>query len=102
MKFIDKLERRFGRYAIHNLMLYMVIIFAIGLVIQMMSPMIYVQYLMLDPAAVLKGQVWRLVTFLLFPPSTSSAIFTSVSGHRLRGCGALSVSTSTSLSAYSR
>lgn len=70
MKFIDKLERRFGRYAIHNLMLYMVIIFAIGLVIQMMSPMIYVQYLMLDPAAVLKGQVWRLVTFLLFPPST--------------------------------
>ena len=70
MKFIDKLERRLGRYAIHNLMLYMVIIFAIGLVIQMMSPMIYVQYLMLDPAAVLKGQVWRLVTFLLFPPST--------------------------------
>ena len=70
MKFIDRLERRRGRYAIHNLMLYMIIIFVIGLVIQRVSPMFYVQYLMLDPSAVLKGQIWRLVTFLVFPPST--------------------------------
>jgi hypothetical protein len=70
MRFIEKMERRFGRYAIRNLMLYLIIIFAIGLVIQSISPMFYVQYLALDPAAVLKGQVWRLITFLVFPPST--------------------------------
>ena len=71
MKFIENLERRFGRYAIRNLMLYMSILFAAGLVIQMIRPELYFQYLMLDPSAVLKGQIWRLFTFLVYPPSTN-------------------------------
>lgn len=71
MNVIDRLERRFGRYAIKNLMLYIVVLFIIGYVIQLMNPLFYFEYLMLDPAMILKGQVWRLVTFLVFPPSTN-------------------------------
>ena len=71
MKFIDRLERRFGKYAIHNLMLYISILLAAGLVVQIVAPEVYFQYLILDPDAVLHGQIWRLVTFLIYPPSTS-------------------------------
>lgn len=67
MKFFYKLERKFGRYAIPNLMRYLAIMQLIGLGIQMTQPLIYFKYLMLDPSAVLHGQIWRLVTFMLWP-----------------------------------
>ena len=31
MNWLDKLERKFGRYAIHNLMYYIIILYAVGL-----------------------------------------------------------------------
>ena len=34
MNLLDKLERKFGRYAIHNLMYYIIILYALGYVIQ--------------------------------------------------------------------
>ena len=33
MNLLDKLERKFGRYAIHNLMYYIIILYALGYVI---------------------------------------------------------------------
>ncbi len=68
MKWFYKLQYKYGRYAIPNLMRYMVILYLAGLVLVLMDGgAFYVNYLSLNPAAILKGQVWRLFTFLLYP-----------------------------------
>jgi len=67
----EKLERKFGRYAIRDLMRYFTVLYAIGFVISIWQPMLYYQYLALDPNAILHGQIWRLVTWLIYPPGTS-------------------------------
>lgn len=71
MKWFDKLERKFGKYAIHNLMLYIIAIYAMGYVIALFYPQVYSYYLALDAEAILHGQIWRIFTFILQPPSTS-------------------------------
>lgn len=80
MKFFSKMERKFGKYAIRNLMYYIMIVYAVGIVIQMLNPMIYWGFLCLDPRAVLKGEIWRIVTFLIFPPMGSMAPIGSSAG----------------------
>ena len=67
MNFLDKLQRKFGKYAISNLMQYMLAVYAVGVVLGMINPNIYYAYLSLDISMVLKGQVWRLVTFIFQP-----------------------------------
>lgn len=69
MKFLRKLERKFGKFAIPNLMYYIILMYGAGIVIDLAAPGLYYQYLCLDAAAILRGQVWRLVTFLICPPS---------------------------------
>lgn len=71
MSWLDKLERRFGRYAIHNLMYYIIILYVVGLVVQLFAPSFYYQYLSLDVNAILHGQIWRIVTFIIQPPQTN-------------------------------
>lgn len=71
MKLIDKLEKKFGKYAIPNLMLYVVVLYAVGFVVQQVDPMFYYTHLSLNAASILQGEVWRIVTFLILPPSTS-------------------------------
>ncbi len=71
MSWLDKLERRFGRYAIPHLMNYVIILYAAGFVLYMINPTFYYQYLCLDAGAILHGQIWRIVTFIIEPPSTS-------------------------------
>jgi hypothetical protein len=70
MKFLRKLERNFGKYAVPNLMYYIILMYGAGIVIALVMPGLYYQYLCLDAAAILRGQVWRLVTFLICPPSS--------------------------------
>ena len=70
MKLMDKLERKKGKYAIRNLMLY-IILGNIAVYLLCMFNTSLVFYLYLDPHAVLSGQVWRLITFLFIPPSVS-------------------------------
>ncbi|MGN0294256.1 MAG: hypothetical protein ACI4D3_09670 [Lachnospiraceae bacterium] len=69
MNWLQKLERKFGKYAIHNLMTYVIVLNIAGFVLMTAQPQIYYQYLQLSVKAVLQGQVWRLVTFLLEPPA---------------------------------
>lgn len=69
MNFMNKLERKFGKYAIHNLMYYIIILYGIGMVLDLVAPGIYVIYLSLNAEAILHGQVWRIVTFLIQGPS---------------------------------
>ena len=70
MIFLRALERNFGKYAVANLMYYIILMYGAGIVIDLVMPGLYYQYLCLDAAAILRGQVWRLVTFLICPPSS--------------------------------
>lgn len=71
MKFFNKFEQKYRKYAIHNLMYYIVILYALGVFIQMLNPMLYWQFLSLDAGAILHGQIWRIVTFIIYPPSSN-------------------------------
>lgn len=78
MSIIDKMERKMPWLSFPNLNLYVVAIFLLGLIINMMNPMYYYYYLSLDVAKILSGQVWRLFTFIFFPPATSGFILLSL------------------------
>lgn len=67
MNFINKLERKFGKYAVPNLINYLLIGYGIGYVLELFSPQIYAM-LQLDPQSVMHGQVWRLFTWILTTP----------------------------------
>ncbi len=71
MDWISKLERKFGRYAVPNLMTYIIILYGAGFVLNMINPSFYDMYLCLDAQAILHGQVWRIITFIIDPPSDS-------------------------------
>lgn len=68
---LSKLERKFGRYAVPNLMYYIIILYAAGFVLDIVNPEFYYRYLSLNAQAVLHGQLWRIVTFIIQPPSDS-------------------------------
>lgn len=68
---MSQFEKKFGKYAIRNLSVVLVCCYAIGYVLQFMVPWIAI-YLSLDPYAILHGQVWRLVTWILIPPGDSN------------------------------
>jgi hypothetical protein len=65
-KLLARLERRFGRHAPEGIILWMVGLSG-ALHILVFARPDAVHLLWLDPAAVLKGEVWRLVTFLFAP-----------------------------------
>ena len=71
MNWFDKLERKYGRYAIKNLMYYIIALYAFGFILEAFFPNVYVAYLSLNAQAILHGQIWRIVTFIIQPPSTS-------------------------------
>lgn len=74
MNWISRLERRFGRFAIPNLMYVIIILYAVGFLLNILNPYFYIQYLSLNASEILHGQIWRIVTFLIQPPS-DNAIF---------------------------
>ena len=71
MGFFEKLERKFGRYAIRNLMMYLTVLYSIGFAISLVNIEIYYNYMSLDIPKILSGQVWRLVTWIMYAPSQS-------------------------------
>ncbi|MGN0308769.1 MAG: hypothetical protein ACI4DN_11205, partial [Lachnospiraceae bacterium] len=75
--FLDRMERKLGKYAIHNLSLYLIICYAFGYIIQIVNSDFFA-YLTLEPVYILRGQIWRLVTWILVPPSTSNIFFTLI------------------------
>ena len=70
MSFLDRLERALGRFAIPNLTLYLVI-GQVGVYLALMLGRLDPEWFVLIPQLVLAGQGWRLLTFLLAPPSAS-------------------------------
>ena len=73
---MSKFEKKFGKYAIHNITLILILCYVAGYVIELINPNL-VLYLTLDPYRILHGQIWRLFTWLLIPPS-SLDIFTII------------------------
>jgi hypothetical protein len=69
-RLLARLERRIGRYAIPNLILYVVGGMAVVWALSLSRPE-GIERLMLDMSAVRRGEVWRLVTFLFIPPRAS-------------------------------
>lgn len=74
---MSSFERKYGKYAIRNLSMVLVACYAIGYVIGVFIPVLY-DYLTLNPYAILHGQIWRLVTWILIPPGDSNIIFTLI------------------------
>ncbi len=83
MNFLQKMERKFGKYAIHHLTMYIIMTYVAGYILSMMQSVGGGSYgsitglLMLSPSLILRGQIWRLVSWLLIPPS-SLGIFTII------------------------
>lgn len=78
MNFLNKMERKYGRYAIHNLTKYMIGCYAIGYILLYIGQAFganFFQYLLLSPYHIMHGQIWRIVSWILIPPSSSNIIF---------------------------
>jgi len=77
MNSLKKIERKLGRFAIHNLTLYLVGGQGVALLLALTAPG-FLGSIVLIPAAVLAGEWWRLLSFVFTPPSGNPifAIFT--------------------------
>ncbi len=73
MDFLDKMERKFGKYAIPNLIVYLIGAYCIGFFLQYLSPTL-LGYLNMQPYYVLHGQIWRIITWI-FQPTDSNIFF---------------------------
>lgn len=70
MGLLDNLERKLRRYAIPNVTLYLIIGQVLFFVFEMSGRFI-LDRIVLIPDFVIRGEWWRLITFLFIPPSTS-------------------------------
>ena len=72
-------ERKFGKYAIKNLSIVLIVCYAVGYLITLFDRGgTLISYLTLNPYAILHGQVWRLVTWVLIPPETGNIFLTLI------------------------
>ena len=79
MNWIDKLERKFGRHGgIPNLTVYIIICYVIGYLLTYMNPSL-LSIMSLDVSKILQGQIWRLVTWVIYPPSTGNFLLFAIS-----------------------
>lgn len=69
MTFLDRLEKSFGRFAIPGLIRYVVALNALVFLLVTFEPG-YADVLELDRSAVLRGEAWRLVTWIFIPETT--------------------------------
>ena len=77
---MSKFEKKFGKYAIHNLTMVLIMCYVAGYVIELMGSAAgnnLLGFLTLDPYRILHGQIWRLVTWVIVPPD-SLDIFTII------------------------
>ena len=80
--FLDKLERKWGRYALKNLMTIIVfgtaIVWLLDVTLSTRAGTTVSQYLYFHKGLILEGQVWRVITFV-FVPYEYSVFFFAVS-----------------------
>lgn len=66
-EFVRKMEKKFGRYAIPDLINYFIICYVASTVVSLFLPGLYYGYLALDFNRIMRGEIWRLFTFILAP-----------------------------------
>lgn len=66
-----RMEYKYGRFAIHNLMVYVCSTMLAVYFLQMLLGLPVIQYLVLSRGALLQGQIWRIITFIFVPPASS-------------------------------
>lgn len=72
MNWLDKLERKLGKYSIQNLALIIVILNAVVYLLWYVDKSgLFIGKLILIPQLVMQGEVWRLFTYVFIPPSVS-------------------------------
>jgi len=66
MSFLDKLERRLGWLAVPGLIRFVVALTALVYLLTFLNPN-FLSILELNPRAIMRGEVWRLVTYIFIP-----------------------------------
>ena len=74
MNWIDKMERKFRGRGIPNLTVYVIICYVVGYLLSYMNPSM-LSMMSLDVSKILQGQIWRLVTWVIYPPSICNFYF---------------------------
>ena len=74
MNWMDKLERKYGRFGIQNLTMYVIICYVVGYVLVYINPSL-LSMMSLEPVLILHGQIWRIITWVIYPPSTTSFLW---------------------------
>jgi hypothetical protein len=77
MKFLDSLERRFGFLAVPNVILVLVMA-QLLIYAAILTGRVEFSAVVLDARAVLGGEWWRLITFLITPPYVASTLFQAI------------------------
>ncbi|EEQ58250.1 hypothetical protein CBFG_01960 [Clostridiales bacterium 1_7_47FAA] len=68
MNFLKKFEQKMNRFAIGGIINYVCAMLAMGTVLYLVAPG-FLNYLILNPIAIMQGQVWRILTFFVYPPA---------------------------------
>ena len=71
---IEEFCRKHPGFGIPNLMRYIVIANAVFWVMGAINPVL-MNYMLFNPALILRGQIWRLISFVFIPPSTGVLAF---------------------------
>ena len=82
--FIDRFCLEHPNFGIPNLMKYVCIGNAVFWLIGAVNPVL-MSYLTFNPAAILHGQLWRIVTFAMYPPSNGLLTFIAIYFYYLIG-----------------
>lgn len=78
--FLNKIERKVGRYAVPQLTKYMILTYIIGYILYFIEAgtrLPLLEFIMLSPSRILHGQIWRVFTWVFMPPS-APGIFTII------------------------
>lgn len=70
MNWLNKLEKKIGKYAVPNLIVWLIGAYAIGFVLNMINSNA-VEFLSFQPHRIMQGEVWRLVTWIFQPTNTN-------------------------------
>ncbi len=82
MDWFYRFKLKYQRYAIRNLAVYACVCFAVGylLISTDVGAKFYLGWLAFTPKEVLHGQIWRIFTAILYPPSISYGVIGAVLG----------------------
>lgn len=65
---MSKFEKKFGKYAIPNITRILIMCYIVGYVLQFLNRDV-LYYFTLDPYRIVHGEIWRLITWVIVPPT---------------------------------